>query len=302
MNSSNHILAKIVGILKSHESVVTKEKNVVSSIGSLALLSKGKNVDEEEEVLDLSGCDLTNDEYALMVSNPKKFARKKFPITKNRNWQGSYSSEKAKEEPKITPQHEEAEKENKLVGDSGYDCNFCHGKNHFAKDCMLRKLTEKKDGEDDEAYRSCKLEEIKKKKTSKHTINALIMKGNIADDEFGGVEVWSTDSEDEKVRKPTHGRAFVAKEGNYESSGRCMMVTARVSQMRGYITECKGEEAMDREECFAAKPMGEQIKKCDKLIKKVQSILEYLKLPVNNYEKELNDLKFKFSSLSGSLK
>ena len=76
-------LAKLVGILKSHESIVTKEPNVVSSMGSLALLSKGKSMDEEEEELGLSECDLTNEEYALMVSNPKKFARKKLPTSKN---------------------------------------------------------------------------------------------------------------------------------------------------------------------------------------------------------------------------
>ena len=45
------------------------------------------------------------------------------------------------------------------------------------------------------------------------------------DDEFGGVEVWSTDSEDEEVRKPSHGRAFVVKEdsivfvGKYTDEG-----------------------------------------------------------------------------------
>lgn len=37
------------------------------------------------------------------------------------------------------------------------------------------------------------------------------------------------------------------------------------------------------------------------MIKRVQSILESLKIPVTNYEKELKELKSKFSSLSGSL-
>ena len=204
---------------------------MVSSMGSLALLSKGKSVAEEEEELDLSECDLKNEEYALMVSNPKKFARKKFPTSKNRNWQGSYSFEKVKEEIKNVPQQEEAKKESKLVGDSGYDYNFCHSKNHFAKDYMLRKLFEKKDGEDDEAYHLRKLEEIKKK-TISNSMNALIVQENIVDDEFEGVEVWSTDFEDEEVRKPTHGKVFVAKEDNIEFAGRCLMVTTGVSQMR----------------------------------------------------------------------
>lgn len=37
-----YTLAKLVGILWSHESVVTKEANVVSGMGSLALVAKGK--------------------------------------------------------------------------------------------------------------------------------------------------------------------------------------------------------------------------------------------------------------------
>ena len=88
----SYSLAKLVGILKSHESVVTKEAKVVSGVGSLALVSKGKSVTEEEEDSDMSECDLTSEEYAMMVTNPKKFARRKFPVNKNRNWQGSYSS------------------------------------------------------------------------------------------------------------------------------------------------------------------------------------------------------------------
>ena len=76
-------LAKLVGILKSHESAVTKETNVVSSMQLLALISKGKNVAEEEEDLDLSEYDLTSEDYALMVSNPKKFIRRRFPANKN---------------------------------------------------------------------------------------------------------------------------------------------------------------------------------------------------------------------------
>ena len=80
-------LAKLVGILKSHESVVTKEAKAISGVGSLALVSKGKSTVEEEEETDMSECDLTSEEYALMITNPKKFARRKFTTNKNRNWQ-----------------------------------------------------------------------------------------------------------------------------------------------------------------------------------------------------------------------
>ena len=102
--------------------------------------------------------------------------------------------------------------ENKLVSDSKYDCNYYHGKNHLAKECMLRRLNEKKDGEDDETYHMRKLEEIKKKKTVDNSMHALIVQEHDAQNEFGGVQIWSTDSEYEQVRKPTHGRAFFTKD------------------------------------------------------------------------------------------
>ncbi|XP_052627093.1 uncharacterized protein LOC128133623 [Lactuca sativa] len=141
----SYSLAKLVGILKSHESVVTKEAKVIFGMGSLALVSKGKSIPEDEEETDISECDQTSEEYALMISNPKKFARRKIPVNKNQNWQGSYSSEKVKEEAKNSSQKDDEKKEIKLAGDSGYDCNYYHGKNHFAKYCMLRKMAEKKE-------------------------------------------------------------------------------------------------------------------------------------------------------------
>ncbi|XP_052626769.1 uncharacterized protein LOC128133398 [Lactuca sativa] len=45
-----------------------------------------------------------------------------------------------------------------------------------------------------------------------------IFLGYNVDDDFGGVEVWSTNSEDEEVRKPTHGRALLVKEENVAES------------------------------------------------------------------------------------
>nr|KAJ0189254.1 hypothetical protein LSAT_V11C800435370 [Lactuca sativa] len=290
----SYSLAKLMGILKSHESVVTKEAKVVSGVGSLALVSKRKGIAEEEEEVDMSECDLTSEEYVMMVTNPKKFARRKFPVNKNQNRQGSYSSEKVKDEANITSQKDEEKKESKLAGDSGYDCNYCHGKNHFTKDCMLRKMAEKRNGEDDEAYYMRKLEEIKKKKATNISMYALIIQENADEDEFGGVEVWSTDSKDEEVRKPTHGKACVAKEVG--SDGKCLIVTASSS-----TASASEEPNLTKNKCFAAKPVSEQINDCDRLIKKVQSILGSFNVPMTEYEEELNELKLKFSNLSGSL-
>ena len=112
-----------------------------------------------------------------MVSNPRKFIKRKFTANKNRNWQGSYSSKKVKEEPKIGSKSEESKKEAKSSDDSGFDCHYCGGKNHFAKDCMLKKQSEKIDEEDEEASLLRWLEEIKKRKSvaNKKTMNALIV-------------------------------------------------------------------------------------------------------------------------------
>ena len=128
------------------------------------------------------------------------------------------------------------------MGDTDYDCNYCHGKNHLAKECMLQRLNEKKEGEDDEAYYMQKLEQIKKKKNTNKSMNDLIMQKNDDENEFGGVEVWSTDSEDDDVRRPTHGKVFVAKEESSQFIGRCLMVTDELSQLHGYATD--GEEEM----------------------------------------------------------
>ena len=64
----------------------------------MALIAKGKKVKEDGSDSDLSDCELTKEEFALMVSNPKRYVKKKFPSNKNQNWKGSYSSDKAKEE------------------------------------------------------------------------------------------------------------------------------------------------------------------------------------------------------------
>ncbi|XP_052625874.1 uncharacterized protein LOC128132911 [Lactuca sativa] len=109
---------------------------------------------------------------------------------------------------------EESKKEVRVSGDSGFDCHYCGGKNHFAKDCMLKNKTEKIDDDDKEASVLRRLEEINKRKSVANniTMNALIVQDTGNHDEFGGVEVWSTDSEDEEVRKPTHGKAMLVKE------------------------------------------------------------------------------------------
>ena len=64
----------------------------------------------------------------------------------------------------------------------------------------------------------------------------LIVQENDVEYEFGRVEVWSTDLEDEEVCRTTHGRSFIAKEEDLQFGGRCLMVTTDVSGLRGYAT------------------------------------------------------------------
>ncbi|KAL7603227.1 uncharacterized protein LOC111890346 [Lactuca sativa] len=185
----NYSLEKLLGILKSHESEVTKETKVVSGMGSLAMVAKRNKVNEDDFESNLSDCELRNEDY---------------------------SSEKVKEDKVNNFQKEEDKKEKKVAGDSRYDCNYCHGKNHLAKDCMLRRTNEKEEGEDDEAYHLRKLEEIKQKKKDDNVMPVLVVHENNDENECGGVEVWSTDSKDEEVRKPTHGKSLVAKREPHE--------------------------------------------------------------------------------------
>ena len=161
------------------------------------------------------------------------------------------------------------------MGDSGYDCNYCHDKNRLAKECMLRRMNEKKDEEDEEAYYLIKLEEIKKKKNVDHSNPAFIMQED--DDEFGRVEVWSTDSEDEEVRRPAHGECFIMKVELLKYEGKCMMVHSDISDQRGYASD--GDKTSDN--CFAAKHVSEQINECERLIRKVHSILKSLNIHVS---------------------
>ena len=62
------------------------------------------------------------------------------------------------------------------------------------------------------------------------------MQENVADDEFGGVEIWFTNLEDEEVFNPTHGKAFVAKEEGSEVAGRCLMMSHPVNAETQRVT------------------------------------------------------------------
>ncbi|KAI3494513.1 hypothetical protein L1887_40762 [Cichorium endivia] len=196
--------------------------NEMASSGSLALVSKEEKDSSDEDIAAYM-VDDNGDTVALYATNNRRFKKPFFknssgkPFVKNFN----KSNFKSKPKPEIfTPKEEnsklptpkpsekltsestkEKSEEKKISGDSGYDCNYCHGKNHFAKDCMLRKQNEKKPQVKDEAYYARKMEEVRVK-----TKDLALM---AADDRQGSYQVWSSDSDDEEVRKPSHS-SFIA--------------------------------------------------------------------------------------------
>ena len=74
-------------------------------------------------------------------------------------------------------------------------------------------------------------------KNARNTKLALIAQEG--GDEFGSVEVWSTDSKDDEVQNPTHGGCFVAMLELSEYDGRCLMVQSEVSEQSGYATNAE---------------------------------------------------------------
>jgi len=128
-------------------------------------------------------------------------------------------------------------------------------------------MHEKKGKVKDEEYYVNKLEEVNKKKNPPITKPAFVVQQS--DD--GMIEVWSSDSEDDEVRRPTHGR--------------CLMV--------------QNDTCSDS--CFATKPLSEQVKETENVIDKVHSILKFLNICPSTYDSELNDLRYTVSSLSDSL-
>lgn len=147
----------------------------------------------EDSESDMSDEEHTKEDKVLMVTNPKKFCKRNFSRLKNNNKnesaaiiykQGSSNSEKSRSESFKIFQRDYKKKEKKLLGDSGFDYNHCHGKNHFAKECLLQKQNEKIENDKDEASYVKKIEELHKNLTKL----VLVVTEDKNDD--GNMEVW----------------------------------------------------------------------------------------------------------------
>ncbi|KAL7606668.1 hypothetical protein Lser_V15G16417 [Lactuca serriola] len=184
--------------LKTHESEVfeiTKEAKQ-SLGGSLALVSKvseiesaeKENSDEESFIMN------SGDEVVAFYSNNqvKKFFKKPFnPKGKQSEVKGNFTKSGVEEKKKFEKSEKNDDKvkefkaEKKLKGDSGVDCHYCNGVNHFAIDCMLRKKDEKTNRVKDEAYYAEKLEEVRVKAKGL----SLVARGEDEDEESGTYQI-----------------------------------------------------------------------------------------------------------------
>lgn len=68
---------------------------------------------------------------------------------------------------------ESLKSDEKLLGDFGYDWKGFHHKNDFARDCLLKKLKEKDENFEDEAYYVKKLEDIRMKTNNIYLVVTL---------------------------------------------------------------------------------------------------------------------------------
>ncbi|KAL4564910.1 hypothetical protein LXL04_028986 [Taraxacum kok-saghyz] len=283
----NYKMPEVLGILKAHEAELVK---ATKTNLTLALVSKSEKMkkkekkvsstDSEPEESD-SDDEWSNEDKALMVSNPKKFFKKNYSkfnkFESKRNFGGG-SGYKKKEEDEKEKRGEE-EKEKKLLGDSGYDCHYCNGKNHLAKDCVLRRKQEKVEVVKDEAYYTQKIANLKIKKP---TGNAMIVE-TVHSDSEGNMEVWSSGSDDEEMRRPTHG-----------TKANCFMA-------RSVDSESASSESTFSS-CLSSKSAKEQLDEARKVTEKVQSLLSKHDISPKSYQNLLDDLNDKCAELADSVK
>ncbi|XP_023761595.1 uncharacterized protein LOC111910032 [Lactuca sativa] len=204
--------------LKTHESEVSEIMEEAKQIlgGPLALVLKVSKVEfAEKENSDEEGFLMNSDDEAITFysnNRVKKFFKKPFnskgkqsEIKGNLTKSGMEEKKKFEKPEKNDDKVKDLKAEKKLKGDSGVDCHYCNGANHFAIDCMLRKKEEKKNRVKNEAYYAEKLEEVREKAKSL----SLVARGENEDEESGTHQIWSSGSGDEEMRHPTHGAMFV---------------------------------------------------------------------------------------------
>ena len=185
---------------------------------------------------------------------------------------------KRKDEEEKEKKNEE-EKEKKLVGDSGYDCHYCNGKNHLAKDCVLRRKHEKEETVKDEAYYTQKIANLKIKKP----VGQAMIVENVHSDSDGNMEVWSSGLDDEEIRRPSHG------------------VKANCFIASSIDSEAASSESIYAS-CLTSKSTDDYLEEAMKATEKVQFLLSKHNISSNCYQYLLDDLNEKCADLGKLLK
>ncbi|KAI3523847.1 hypothetical protein L1887_02295 [Cichorium endivia] len=202
---NSYSLEELYNLLKSYEYDVLDEVGDQPNADSLAFVSKTETDDTIEA--DDEGEDSEESDAKALYSNNNKFFQKRPPNKTNFNRYSNNGKQPTKPTDNSNPKSETTPPpEKKLLGDSGYDCNYCFGKNHLAKDCMLKKANEKKERIKDEAYYTKKLEEVRA-----NTQSLSLIVPNNSD---GTYQIWSSGSDDDEIRKPTHGAMFATQTGH----------------------------------------------------------------------------------------
>jgi len=174
---SDYELSDIVGFLKNHETDVMNDLKDKGKLNSLALVGKTKKLaisssseeasSQDENSSPSEHSDESSDEQmkALFTDKQKRFLKKKFDGQRSGGFRSSWYEKRGEKRDEKRGKRAEGEKVEKVSGDSGYDFHFCHGKNHFAKDCMLKRINsyacDKSDKaqRDDVAHYAAKLKE-----------------------------------------------------------------------------------------------------------------------------------------------
>lgn len=130
---------------------------------------------------------------------------------------------KSVREEKKQVKSEDAKKEKKLKGDIGFDCHYCNGANHMESYCILRKRDKKKNRVKYEVYYEERLEEVRAKMKGM----SLVAKGSC--NKEGTYQIWSSGSDGEEMRNPTHGAMYANFEEESEEeemvTGTCFVTT-----------------------------------------------------------------------------
>ena len=290
----SYTIYKVYGVLKTHEDdVVEVEKTTPGGINALLSRSE-KKVKFSSPVLSSESEDSDDEaeEKALMAYAQKKYYKNKYNSGSKFN---KFAKNFANPEKKKKEDADSSEVKKELTEDSGYDCHFCNGKNHLAKDCMLKKKKEKENVTKDEAYYVEKLANFRN----------LNVKGTnllVTRDDAEGMEIWSSGSDDEEMLQPTHGAMFAR---DAKVNGRCFMARSNDSGSSSYQTASTTSESSqqtsssENSKCLNTKCIAAS--SSVKVVEKVRTILKSTSISSSLYEPLLKQLIDNVSSLGASV-